>query len=116
MEQLQQALTTVAVGIVTAIGALIVPAIPQVWRWLGARIHGENVLLLRQTIENRAALAVKATREQGVPVEEAIDHMVVQVRDISLPRTVKKLKLNDEELRQMCVAAFYRVSNGLPAP
>lgn len=116
MEQINSALVNLVVGVITAIGALTIPAVPKLWQWLGARIHGENVLLLRQTIENRAALAVKAVREDKMSVEDAIDAMVVNVRDVSLPKTVKKLKMSSEALRQMCVAAFYRVSNGLPPP
>lgn len=116
MDQILNALVTLLVGIITALGALVIAAVPRIWQWLGARIHGENVLLLRQTIENAAALAVRTVRSDGKPTEAAIDAMVDYVRDTALPKTVRKLKLSNEQLRQMCVAAFWRVANGMPPP
>lgn len=108
MSDLSLALSTTGAGIITALGGMIIPLVPKVFTWLNAKIHGERVLLLRQTLDNQAVVYVEYMLTNQWGVDQAIEALADYVRMVSLPQTIKSLKLTDMQVEEMARAAFLR--------
>lgn len=99
-------------GATALVGALIAALLafaPKAWVALGAFVHGKDVLLLRETLANAAQIGVQKVGKGEMSEDNAIIWMAEYVKTDRLPQTVVKLKLTDAALRDMALAAYYRV-------
>lgn len=107
------ALAQVVVAIIGAVGAGILAMLPRLGVYLLAKIHGERVLLLRDTLASGARLSLAKVREGKVGVDRAIDE-VVQYVELSMPDTLVKLDLPNGKLHDMALAAYYEAAQKIP--
>jgi glycerol dehydrogenase-like iron-containing ADH family enzyme len=104
-----QSLGVILLALATAASGGLVAMLPKIWVWLTAKIHGEKVLLLRQTLESRAIVVLAMMNREGWGVDHAVHELAKYVKDVSLPVTIRKLKLSDDELVEMARSAFLKV-------
>lgn len=110
------ALDSASSGLIMAVSGAVIALVPKIFSWLNSRIHGDRVLLLRQTLDNQAIIYVTDMEERGWGVDQAITELATYVREVSLPETIKYLDLTESQIEEMARAAFLRVYQARPLP
>lgn len=110
------ALDNASSGLVMAVSGAVIALVPKIFSWINSKLHGDRVLLLRQTLDNQAIIYVTDMEEHGWGVDQAINELATYVREISLPNTIKQLGLTESQIEEMARAAFLRVYQNRPVP
>jgi hypothetical protein len=106
---LSQVLQQIAMAVGSALAAGIIAMLPRIRTYLAAKIHGERVVLLRDTLSSGAALSLARVREGALGVDAAIKELVLYVEQ-SMPETLDKLKLPEDKLHEMAISAYYNAA------
>lgn len=86
------------------LGAALIAFGHRLWRWAGSTIHGTDVMLIKGAIRTAAINAARSAAPDAV-IDDVIDGMAAYVKR-TVGRIVAKRKVPDEDLREMCSAAF----------
>lgn len=76
----------------------------RAWKWMGSRIHGTDVMLIKGAIRTAAINAARNGPADPL-IDDTLDGMVAYAKR-TVGRIITKLNMTDDTLRDMCSAAL----------